>query len=91
MTATSPVSTAQLKMRISRHLKNHGERLVRSPDGRWCVVNAHDGLVVRGQHLWWLARRLKLVRTWERFADGELPPVASRCPEFVGRPRTFSY
>jgi hypothetical protein len=53
MTATSPVSTAQLRMRISRHLKNHGERLVQSPDGRWCVVNAHDGLVVRGQHLWW--------------------------------------
>ena len=50
MTATSPVSTAQLRMRISRHLKNHGERLVQSPDGRWCVVNAHDGLVVRGQH-----------------------------------------
>jgi hypothetical protein len=31
MTATSPVSTAQLKMRISRHLKNHGERLVGRP------------------------------------------------------------
>jgi hypothetical protein len=93
MTATSPVSTAQLRMRISRHLKNHGERLVQSPDGRWCVVNAHDGLVVRGQHLWWLAWRLKLIRTWERFADGELPPepVAALPDEFVRRPRTVSY
>ena len=54
MTATSPVSTAQLKMRISRHLKNHGERLVQSPRRSVAARSstAHDGLVVRGQNIY---------------------------------------
>lgn len=89
MTATSPVTTRELIVRINRRLRGYGGRLVQSPDGRWCVVSVHDGIVVRGQHLWWLAHRLKLIRTWERFADGEPPlePVAPLPDEFVRRPR----
>lgn len=92
-TVTSTVTTRELIVRINRRLKYYDERLVQSPDGRWCVVNQHDGLVVRGQHLWWLAHRLKLVARWERLADGEPPAVDVEPlpPEFIERrPRRFS-
>ena len=38
-TATSTVTTRELIGRINRRLRNHGERLVQQPDGKWSVVS----------------------------------------------------
>jgi hypothetical protein len=46
MTATSTVTTRELIVRINRWLKNYDEKLVQSPDGRWCVVSPHDSTVI---------------------------------------------
>ena len=78
MTSTAPLQ--DLVSLINRKLKYAGETLKRQPDGKWCLVSQHDGIVAKNLHLWQYAHSLKLVVTWERLIVEEWTAAVAAHP-----------